>query len=380
VKSIFLVDSFYYSVIESLKIDDTLAPGVTYEQALAGALEFGFGTGTAYVRELRALGWDSNIVIANARGLQSAWARENGARNPIGAAWKFGPHLARLPVVADLLHIAPHLHRVLLDQIVQLKPDVVLVQDLNLVPPGLARAIKKHTRLLVGEIASPLPPRRFLQQYDLIVSALPSIVTTAREWGIAAESIPLAFDERWTTISRASTREIDAIFVGSFSRLQPTTAPLLRAVADRIPTLRIYGSAPADVLAEHGLAGNHHGPAWGGGMFELLGNSKMVINRHGSIAGPYAVNMRMFETTGSGAALVTEAKSNLGDFFDVGTEVVAYESIEDAADQAAALLADPDRLDSIAAAGQARTLGEHTYAHRAERLAEIANGFPARPE
>jgi spore maturation protein CgeB len=80
--------------------------------------------------------------------------------------------------------------------------------------------------------------------------------------------------------------------------------------------------------------------------------------------------MRMFEATGSGAALVTEQKSNLSDFF-ADDEVLAYSSIDDAARLAAEAIADPVRLDRVAAAGRARTLSEHTYAHRAQRLTSV---------
>jgi hypothetical protein len=191
---------------------------------------------------------------------------------------------------------------------------------------------------------------------------------------VPATGIPLGFDPRWADATRASERPIDAIFVGSFSRLQPQTAPLLRTVADRVPGLRIYGPVAADVLAEYGLTDNYVGPAWGREMFGLLAKSKLVINRHGAVAGEYAVNMRMFETTGTGAALVTEKKSNLTTLFEPGVEVLAYDSHEEAAELAADLLADPERLDQVASAGQARTLGEHTYAHRAHTLAGVIEG------
>ena len=366
-RSIFLVDTFYYAVLESLGLDKVLV-STDYEGRLEDALAFGFGTGGAYVRNLRDLGWNSDIAIANSLALQDLWARTRGRTSPIPLAWRYGPHLSRLPIGRNLLHKFPHLHSVLLDQIVEERPDVVMVQDLNLVPPGLARAIRKHTGMLVGEIASPLPPKRFLTSYDLIVSALPSIVDTAREWGIPSRYIPLAFDHKWEAPTPASERDIDAIFVGSFSRLQPVTAPLLREVAAVVPGLQIYGPAAPGVLAEAGLADHYVGEAWGRDMFRLLARSKVVINRHGSVAGRYAVNMRMFETTGSGAALITEEKSNLGDLFDVGTEVLAYSTPKVAAELAADLLADPERLDAIASAGQRRTLGEHTYRHRAELL------------
>ena len=114
-------------------------------------------------------------------------------------------------------------------------------------------------------------------------------------------------------------------------------------------------------------------------MFSVLGNSKIVVNRHGTVAGPYAVNMRMYETTGSGAALVTESKSNLQDLFNVGTEVMAYNNIDEAVETAVSLLADPDRLAALAGAGQQRTLHDHTYDRRAESLIEIFESDLARP-
>ena len=81
--------------------------------------------------------------------------------------------------------------------------------------------------------------------------------------------------------------------------------------------------------------------------------------------------MRMYEATGSGAALITENKSNLADLFAPSTEVLGYDSVEEAAALAAALLADPTRLDEVAAAGQRRTLTDHTYSRRADQLADV---------
>ncbi|MBX3099072.1 MAG: glycosyltransferase [Salinibacterium sp.] len=369
-RSILFVDSYYFSMLQALGLEQRPAAGDSYDVALESTLDFGFGTGGAYTRNFRALGWDAHIVIPNAFALQALWARESGSRSPWRGGWAYGAHLSRLPVVSSMLHRVPHLHGLLLDQIKHHKPDVVFVQDINLLPPTLAREIRKHTGLLVGEIASPLPPKRFLLSYDLIISALPTIVQTATSWGLHSAGVPLGFDERWATTSPASTRPIDAIFIGSFSRLQPQTTPLLQAVARRVPGLKIYGSADPDALLAAGLSEHYAGPAWGKEMFALLGQSKLVVNRHGSIAGDYAVNMRMYESTGSGAALVTEVKSNLAELFEPGTEVLAYSNVEEAADLAAALLADPARLDAVAAAGQARTLRDHSYARRAEQLVE----------
>lgn len=344
-----------------------------YSEELERLVSSGFGTGGAYNRELGLLGWKSQIVVPNALALQTAWRTEKEMKYPIPYLWDYGLHFARLPIARRYLHHFGHIHGTLLKQIQEASPDVVFIQDLNLITPKLATEIKKHTSLLVGEIASPLPPKAYFENYDLIVSALPSIVSQAQSWGIASEFIPLGFEKNWAkyAISPASSREIDAVFVGSFSRHQPQTVPLLQAVAREVPGLRIYGEVSDDVLTSSGLTEYYFGPAWGEQMFKVLGKSKVVVNRHGTIAGDYAVNMRMYEATGMGAALVTEAKSNLSELFALEKEVITYSGYEDAAQQVAQLLADEKRLDAIAAAGQAKTLSEHTYANRANTLSGI---------
>jgi spore maturation protein CgeB len=113
-------------------------------------------------------------------------------------------------------------------------------------------------------------------------------------------------------------------------------------------------------------------------MHEILSRAKISINRHGEIAGAYAVNMRMYESTAAGAMLLTEDKTNLKDLFVPGTEVVAYRNNRDAAEKARYYLDHPEELAKIANAGQKRTLEEHTYQQRvsqmAEELSKILNG------
>lgn len=370
-RSVLVVDTYYINALKRLGYDKKFTEAKVYQHELARASEFGFGTGGAYVRALRDQGWDSSIVIPNSLALQDLWAQEHGALRPLSPEWNHMQILARPPIFRDLLKWVPHAHRILLQQVKEARPDILLVQDINAVPPSLVRQFKKYAGVVIGEIASPPPPRAFLTCYDRIISALPSIVDTATSLGIPSTFVPLGFDKRWATISDTHEREIDVVFVGSFSRLQPTTAPLIRAIAEAVPTFRLYGTVKSDVLKEAGLETFYHGPVWGQQMFEILGNSKIVINRHGTIAGPYAVNMRMYESTGSGAVLVTEQKSNLEDLFTVGKEVLAYTDVPDAVQQTAELLRNPERLSTIARAGQQRTLKDHTYDNRAEQMVRI---------
>ena len=369
--SVLIVDTYYIDALRQLDADHRFENPKNFDQELRRVSDYGFGTGGAYLQALSALQWDASIIVPNSLGLQDLWAKEHHKQRPIRLGWEYMQVLARPPIARDVLKWIPHAHRVLLQQVKDVRPDVLLVQDINAIPPSLVRQLKKYAGTVIGEIASPLPPAAFVLCYDRIISALPSIVEKVRSLGVPSTFLPLGFDARWATQSDTKTREIDAVFVGSFTRLQPNTAPLLRAVAEVIPGFRVYGTATPDVLEAAGLTENYHGPVWGREMFAVLGNSKIVVNRHGTVAGPYAVNMRMYETTGSGAALVTESKSNLQDLFDVGTEVMAYNGIDEAVEIAVSLLAEPDRLSALAHAGQQRTLRDHTYDRRAESLVEI---------
>ena len=95
----------------------------------------------------------------------------------------------------------------------------------------------------------------------------------------------------------------------------------------------------------------------------------MAINRHGDIAEGHANNMRLFEATGMGALLATEAADNLAELFEPGREVLAYDGADDLVEQVRHLLAHEDERRAMAAAGQQRTLRDHGYDGRIATLA-----------
>lgn len=374
-KSIVFVDTYYPSFLQFNNFDKNSAKFSNYFDEINALQEFGFGTGGSYARSFRERGWQSDLIVANSLRTQAAWARENLDWEPLGSGWKYGLHLARLPFLRNKLHKWRHLHGVLLEQVRRIKPFAVVVQDLNLIPLSLAKELKKNCSVLVGEIASPPPPSHYFLGYDMIISALPSMLEYAQNLGLESHYVPLAFDERWSTKIPKVERDIDAIFVGSFSRHQPDTIPLLREVASKVQNFQIYGTGDLRAIEAAGLAQNYKGQAWGAEMFGLLSRSKIALNRHGTIAGDYSVNMRMYEATGSGALLVTEESSNLHTLFKPGFEVLSYKSHRDAARVIADSLNNPAELAQIAYQGHARTLREHTYSSRAELIENLILNF-----
>lgn len=111
-------------------------------------------------------------------------------------------------------------------------------------------------------------------------------------------------------------------------------------------------------------------PLYGLDFYSKLQNYSISLNIHAGAAKDEAANMRLFEVTGIGAALVTDYKSNLSDFFDVENEIVAYKSIPEAVEKSKYLLDNPTVAARIGHAGQQRILKDHTFKNRAPIIAE----------
>ena len=81
--------------------------------------------------------------------------------------------------------------------------------------------------------------------------------------------------------------------------------------------------------------------------------------------------MRMFEATGVGTCLLTDAGTNINELFEVGKEVVVYSSVDEAGEKVRYLLDNEKERKDIARAGHQRTLKEHTFSNRCQLIDEV---------
>ena len=112
-------------------------------------------------------------------------------------------------------------------------------------------------------------------------------------------------------------------------------------------------------------------PLFGLDMYKLLRQSKVTFNRHTDAAGDSVGNMRMFQATGVGTCLLTDSGTNMSDLFEEEKEVVTYSSIDECIEKVNYLLEHEDVRRQIAAAGQRRTLKDHTTLNRCQQVDEI---------
>jgi hypothetical protein len=382
---ILIVNTDYPAFLRQLYAATPGLDSASYERQLAVRNASLFGVFDAYSQGFVANGHEAREVHANNGLMQRQWAKEAGKRPP--RSWKWPARLdflARrvahrlMPLPFDTSHvlrspfdIAPwRLPDILLAQVRAYRPDVVLNQSVSEVGSDILDRLRPYTRLIVGQIASPMPDNEDYHAYDLMVSSLPNFVVHYRRQGLNAELNRLGFDRRVLAAIGTPARDVDVSFVGSLSPAHPGRAKLVEWLAGQTE-LDIWGNGLDQFPPDLPVHRRYHGEAWGADMFRVLARSRITVNNHIAIAEEYANNMRLYEATGMGALLVTDRKSNIADIFEPGREVVCYDSQQECLELIAYYRAHEDERARIAAAGQRRTLEQHSYRHRTAELAGL---------
>jgi spore maturation protein CgeB len=356
-----------------------------------------FGVADFYSSNFAALGHAAADIHVNNPWLQAAWAREHGMPAapppPPGAvgrkpppAWLqrvVAPFKPVLRPLARRIGLSPRLdtqaESTLLAQVEEFRPDLVLNQDIFHVDTGLVRRIKViGNPIVVGQLGL-LPPRgEDWSVYDLMISQLPNVVRSFRALGVRSEVSHLAFEPAvLDALPNRPAADIDVSFVGSVSADHRQRISLLLAVAERYD-LKIWGNLPQALPASSPLHRCFQGEVWGADMYQVLRRSRITLNSHIDLAGREAGNMRLFEATGVGTFLLTDFKDNLETLFAPDREVAVWRSTDDCLATIGRALGDDNGRAAIGRAGQARTMAQHTYRHRAAEILGFADGARAK--
>ena len=348
-----------------------------YDDQLAALMERSFGTADAYSRNLAELGHSAIDLIVNCEPLQAAWAAEHGCSRLLR-------RLGGVPGLPGRIAKFEFLHRVAAAQLEAFDPDVVYCQDFWFLRQDDLDRLRAKGVLLVGQCGSELPGDGRPYAYDLITTSFPHFVERLRARGVDTEYLGIAFDEQvlerlcaqQVAPMAAAKRELGAVFVGGIHppSVHRDGVELLEQLCRELD-LDVWGYVANGLAPDSPILARHRGTAWGLDMYRILSRTRLAINRHGDIAEGYANNMRLFEATGVGALLMTEAAPNLAELFEPGGEVVAYEDADDLVDKARYYLANEQERVAVASAGQRRTLRDHTYR---VRIAELAKMLEAR--
>jgi spore maturation protein CgeB len=376
---IVIFDTYYPEALKLVYQNDPGLEDRSYAEQIRAVYELGFARSDFLPLNLYRLGHEANQFIANAEPLQRRWALEHGLRlsqssndSPIKKLWNRGYQSLRWRVGLTPNGEVEKWHmEAVAAQVKAYDPDVIFVCNVLHLPAEFFETLKDSgRRLLVGEIAYPIPAELNLRPYDLLVSAAPNFVSRLRQAGAKAEFLPLAFEPSVLKRLNSEPKAEGLVFIGTISGHHQERIRLLEEVSRHAP-LSCYGAGVETLAPDSPLRRIVQPPIWGYEMYRKLQQSQIALNIHIDIAEKYAANMRLYEATGVGTMLLTDWKENLNDLFEVGKEVMAYRTPEECAELVEYYVDHPAERETIAAAGQRRTLRDHTYEERMRELTTI---------
>ncbi|MGB8509358.1 MAG: glycosyltransferase [Pyrinomonadaceae bacterium] len=378
---------YYPAYLEQFYAGRPGLAALPYDAQHAALIDDCFGSSDFWTTALAELGYETRDLVANAEPLQKRWAAERG-----------------LSFAQDnwLFDIAEA-------QIRDFSPDVLIVADYSTVTAAFLRRIRDACptiRLVLGWCGAPYGDGAVFGECDIVLSCVPELVAHFRAEGHRSRHVNHAFEPRvLKKIDLTATSSADFVFIGSIvkadqfhlerekilSRLvketglqiwsesgpqqqpdppQSVTANLGRA-ARRAARLFVGGASKTSSSLDEHIARRARPPLFGLAMFQQLHDSRVALNTHIDVSTESASNMRLFEATGVGTCLLTDWKTNLHELFELDAEVIAYRDASECVEKVKYLLEHEAERRSVAAAGQRRTLREHTFTSRAAQIDAI---------
>jgi len=207
-----------------------------------------------------------------------------------------------------------------------------------------------------------------LAPYDALFFKEPHVVEHLRaNLGLPVYYLPEACNPRWHRPLTAAGTEPYLVIAGN---MYPSRVKLLeRLIAKGIP-LKLYGSGFPRWIGETSVRAVHTGRCiFREEKARVFRSAAGVLNtlHPAEIAG---VNARLFEATGSGAAVITEFRPVVPDLFTVDKEVLVYHEFDELVNQATRLLNEVGLTAALGDAATRRAHRDHTYELRLSTIIE----------
>jgi hypothetical protein len=255
--------------------------------------------------------------------LQRFWASEHG-----------------LPDTASL-------EAILLAQIEEHRTEVFYNLDPMRYGSDFVKKLPQCVRTTIAWRAAPSPGADF-GAYDAVVCNFPSIIRQYQARGWRGEYFSPAHDPEMDRYAANTTRPIDLLFVGTYSRHHMRRARVLDLVASMRRRFEVVlcltlsrGTRLAESRMLRSLPLNVHRrppdtsavtqlPVFGRDLYMMLGQAKVVLNGAVDMAGADRGNMRCFEAVGCGALMVSDEGNYPPGFVD-GRTMMVYKTDDEVA-------------------------------------------------
>jgi spore maturation protein CgeB len=238
----------------------------------------------------------------------------------------------------------------------------------------------------------------WFESLDLIRSQSPTVVVnwgTDDSWKFAqasrffAEHVDLHVTTDRAAAETAPSRGLSNVFLSQWAASAATSAEPCSSQSCRydvsfVGSMYGYRAEWIAALRASGIAVSCFGHGTENGVVnateipEIFRTSRISLNFSGSGQNPAGagsldqrqIKARTFEVPGAGGFLLTEVAPELERYFAVGSEIAAFASPDELVEKARHYLDRPVERDTIARAGHARTMAEHTYERRISEILE----------
>jgi len=289
---------------------------------------------------------DGFLACGNDETMQRQWAKENG--------------VAGNSSLVDIL----------LAQIEHHRTEIFYNLDPVRFPSSFVRRLPGCVRKTLCWRAAP-SGQTDLTSYSAVLGNFPSILDAWRRKGCRAEWFAPAIDPVMAAYGHGE-RPVDLLFVGGYSRHHSARAKTLEHVARLAGSLHIVyclDSSRLTRLAEsavgrllpplkkhrrpHGISKINRSPVFGRELYDLIGQSKIVLNGAIDMAGADRGNMRCFEAFGCGALLLSD-EGNYPDGMRNEETMLTYSDTQSCVRQIHRCLYDWSRVQRIAENGRSQ--------------------------
>lgn len=348
----------------------------SYEELYSLFTEDCFAESDFIHRYLREIGIESKVVFYNNLKLQRKWKEEFADLEPF---------------------------EIVVNQIRDYEPDVIYISDIAILSREQLLEIKNYAGSkkvkLVGFCFFLLTDKNVMGVIDLfdqVYTGAQHYVDAYREKCVDAKLLRHAFDSSVYERCASECRKKEVVFLGNVflgKDVHSNRLDMLKALIDSGVPYSFYGGIygaenngsvlrrikniiyPSKeqrllYLIKNGNRQNHYPNIFGIDYYRILSEKLICVNCHIAAIGQGAGNMRMFEATGMGTCLLTDAKDENAALFEIDKEIVTYSNMEEFRDKVKWLIENPDRAAQIAKAGQEKTFRVHSYRNKALTLNE----------
>lgn len=393
------ITNFYKEYIKDFYYRNENVSDYSYDKQYQLLIKDSIENSSSYVNNFKKIGVTAFEIITNAEALQNAWKKEHHVPYNISN------------------------NELVIEQLKFYQPDVIWLDDISLLTKEWKDKLLKKVpsvKLFVGHHCAPYGSELLerLKLFDILFTCTPGLKNEFEKFGLKTQLLYHGFESSVLNYINEDNqfKTNDFVFTGSLitgggfhkSRIEYIESILksginltiygnleslnkirakkvfyylinflkklgLKSIIKNVSILKkneAFGDSKIKMYSKK-LIENTKSPVFGKEMYQLLSKSNICFNIHGDVAGNCAGNIRLFEATGVGSCLVTDWKENITDLFEPGKEIITYKTKEECIEKVKWLIDNPEERKKIAAAGQKRTLSDHSIKKRAEFLNEL---------